>query len=894
MAAGPWGGPVRRALLAGLLALLPWAASAHPAIAQADALLNRASATLQGPPQPSAWADVRAAQALFARTPRLTARERALGASRAAQLSSWLYTSEGNHPAARARGRAALRLALRWQPADGAEVLGARQALFSQAVTRGQWKQAQAELAALQPWMPADDACDDPVCALVLLHRSQMHSALGDAARAYAERERVYALALRRNDGPELAWDALSLAHLARMLQRPEDEKRWLQDVLQRAERGGVAADHPAVVQAGTSYATLLAAEGGSALATARTQAQRNTAALEAARGPIDRDRAGLLLSEAALSHQAGDLDAVRREAAEALAIGWAIDEPTTAWQAIQRLVFVAEQTDDARGEALYGKALVNALQQQRLRLQDSPAEAQQHFIQRLLQSYENLADTLVRQQRLPEAEQVLALVRDGAYHALVRSAPPMRLLPLTPNEQTVEQQLAAQRTALAQATVRWNQAGRPRGDGEAGVRQALAQTVDAVLTLPGAAVTTAPALATPPDTPAAPAGDAPRVLYLPGPQTLRIAVQHGGTSTVRDVPLREERLLEQLAALRRTLQNPASDPRPQAQVLYQQLWAPIADLLPPGAPGDAPLVRIHPEGALRYLPFGVLFDGTHWLAERATLALDGGEVSDAEGTPDTPPRNAPARHGWALLGASRGAGLPALPQVPAELRAIQREAPGGPASTRVALDGAFTPQRLQTALARQRVVHIASHFVLAPTDPGAGWLQLGAGRRVTLQALAGPAYRFDGLDLLTLSACETAVPTGPQGDGTPLESLAWLAHARGARNVLASLWSIPDQTTGALMQDFYRALAAGQPAASALQQAQRAMRERAATAEGAPSAMAVRGLRPASTSHGPEDASTALQGTRHPYYWGAFVVLSRPESAPVALPKSELSAQMQ
>lgn len=892
-------------LLAGLLLflLLPLhSGAAGPALQQADALLQRAGRTLQGPPEAAAWDDLRTARRLFAHGAQLTARERGLGASRAAQVASWLYHQRGEAAAAQAQGRQALRAALRWQRADGPEVLGARQALFSQAVARGRWREAQTALAALQPWLPADGACDDALCATVLSHRSQLHFALGDTARAYAERQAAHRHSRRTGDGNALAWDGSSLAALARLLGRPEDERRWLQALRQDVAAGRISAEHPAAALVRTRLAELDAdaSAGTAALAQARAQAAREVDAMEATSGFIERDRAGLLLMQAQLSRRAGDTAAAQRQAAEALAIAWALDNGDLAWQAAERLADAAEGADDAPGEAAYGKAFVNALQQHRARLGDASAAAQQRFVARLMHGYENLADALVRQQRLAEAEQVLALVRDGAYHALVRSAPPPQLLPFAPAEQAAQQRLAQRRADLMQAMARWNQASRPRGEGEAAVRAALEPVVAAVLALPGAAEP-GPPPAAPAPAPALALGGPPRVLYLPGTRTLRIAVQHDGQTTVREVPLPEEQLLQQIAALRRALQDPASDPRPLAHALYRQLWAPVADLLPPSsAPPSAgpaapppPLVRVHPVGALRYLPFGVLFDGTHWLVERTTLALDGGMPAPTRPAP--PPAR---RDGWALLGASHGAGLPALPHVGAELRAIQREAlatAAGPAD--VALDDAFTPQRLQHALARQRVVHIASHFVLVPGQPGAGWLQLGRNRRITLQALAGPEYRFDGLDLLTLSACETAVPSGPQGDGTALESLAWLAHARGARHVLASLWAIPDASTHPLMQAFYRALATGLPPASALQQAQRTLLAGGdlrplGIAGGQPRA-ALRGLGalPPESAQPQPPAPPARMGL-HPYHWGAFVLLSQPEADHDLLPITEHPVQ--
>ena len=76
--------------------------------------------------------------------------------------------------------------------------------------------------------------------------------------------------------------------------------------------------------------------------------------------------------------------------------------------------------------------------------------------------------------------------------------------------------------------------------------------------------------------------------------------------------------------------------------------------------------------------------------------------------------------------------------------------------------------------------------------------------------------------DLVTLSACETAVGQEAGGDG--LLSLTRAFHHAGARTVLASLWRVDDQATSSLMKQFYARLRSGESKDNALREAQRAM----------------------------------------------------------------------
>ena len=50
---------------------------------------------------------------------------------------------------------------------------------------------------------------------------------------------------------------------------------------------------------------------------------------------------------------------------------------------------------------------------------------------------------------------------------------------------------------------------------------------------------------------------------------------------------------------------------------------------------------------------------------------------------------------------------------------------------------------------------------------------------------------------------------------------MAGIALQVGVRSVLASLWSVPDESTSILVEEFYQNLRAGKSKAEALQQAQ-------------------------------------------------------------------------
>ena len=99
--------------------------------------------------------------------------------------------------------------------------------------------------------------------------------------------------------------------------------------------------------------------------------------------------------------------------------------------------------------------------------------------------------------------------------------------------------------------------------------------------------------------------------------------------------------------------------------------------------------------------------------------------------------------------------------------------------------------------------------------------------------------------DLVTLSACETALASGYFTDVPAGDEFVGLTRAfmlAGGQSILASLWEVNDASTLNFMVDFYRQLGRRNKAAS-LSQVQRQM----------------------SQSEG---------GYQHPYYWAPFVLI--------------------
>jgi CHAT domain-containing protein len=128
----------------------------------------------------------------------------------------------------------------------------------------------------------------------------------------------------------------------------------------------------------------------------------------------------------------------------------------------------------------------------------------------------------------------------------------------------------------------------------------------------------------------------------------------------------------------------------------------------------------------------------------------------------------------------------------------------------------------------------------------------------------------LSGLELAVLSACETGLGDVAGGEGA--FGLQRAFHLAGTRDVIASLWKIPDRPTAALMAEFYRNLwELNLPPIEALRQAQltiyrnpNLIPELAARFRG--KFEEVQGAKDVGASPGPG-------GTTHPRMWAAFIL---------------------
>jgi CHAT domain-containing protein len=273
--------------------------------------------------------------------------------------------------------------------------------------------------------------------------------------------------------------------------------------------------------------------------------------------------------------------------------------------------------------------------------------------------------------------------------------------------------------------------------------------------------------------------------------------------------PVTSDMLTKEVRIFRKLLQDRNNGKHLQhGQTLYDWLLRPLEnDLLK----ASIDTLVFVPDGALRTIPMSALHDGKRYLIQKYAVAIiPGMDLID--------PRPID-RHNVSLL--SMGLtepvqGFPALPNVGDELKSV-KDVYGG----KMLMNDQFVVTSMQRELKDNtfNIVHIASHG-LVDQDVNKSFL-LAYDDKITMQRLSEviglSQFRSSPIELLTLSACETAV-----GDDRAALGLAGVAVKAGARSALATLWFIDDEATSQLVAEFYRQL--GNPSISkavALQRAQ-------------------------------------------------------------------------
>ncbi|NEO24350.1 tetratricopeptide repeat protein, partial [Moorena sp. SIO4A5] len=304
-----------------------------------------------------------------------------------------------------------------------------------------------------------------------------------------------------------------------------------------------------------------------------------------------------------------------------------------------------------------------------------------------------------------------------------------------------------------------------------------------------------------------------------------------------RTVKVKQKDLERAIQNFRRLLANPARNARTPAEQLYEWLIKPIeADL----AKANAKTIIYAPDGKLRYIPLGALYDGEQWLIERLRVnqitALSLTSL-DNQPTPQLDVFAAAVTKAHTIPIGDKRHNFDPLQYAQPEVERLAETFP----NTKTLIDKEFHGDTIYQ-MNDYSVVHLATHALFDKTKQDS-FILFGDGSHVTLSQVE-EKWDLSNVDLVVLSACQTGLG-GELGDGKEILGFGYLMQNAGADAAIASLWSVNDEGTQALMNKFYQVLKQGNVTkAEALRQAQIAL------------------------------ITKVEYGLEHPFYWAPFILI--------------------
>lgn len=362
--------------------------------------------------------------------------------------------------------------------------------------------------------------------------------------------------------------------------------------------------------------------------------------------------------------------------------------------------------------------------------------------------------------------------------------------------------------------------------------------------------------------------GTTPAVLWaIPRKDHLHLVlITPNGEPIVRDLYDVPRELLDKTTEqFHRYVSRPSGNAyMPAARKLYDWIIGPYEDEFL--APAGIDTLLVCPGDGLRGVALAALHDGEQFLVEKySTTTIPAFNLIDTNYSPIEPGN-------LLAMGVSEFTDLAPLPAVPVELANIAwqlrmaDEERDRTWQDRSLLNQNFTLENFNALLGRQSydIVHLATHAEFKPGKPENSYIQLWD-QRLTLEEVNNLNWQLPNLELLVLSACETAV-----GDSEAEMGFAGLALRAGVKSAVASLWDVSDVGTLALMSEFYHQIPRSTTKAEALRQAQlNLLRD-------TPSAVDLSRLQ---KTLGDDSLDTAQMpaSLSHPFYWAGFKMISSP-----------------
>lgn len=517
------------------------------------------------------------------------------------------------------------------------------------------------------------------------------------------------------------------------------------------------------------------------------------------------------------------------------------------------------EQNQPELAIAFY-KQSVNITEAIRTDLQALPQEQQQSYAKTVADTYRGLANLLLQQNRVLEAQEVLDLLKLQELDDYLRN--------VRGNKQT------AQGLDLWQAEQRileiYEQMFSPNGDEQGRSFETFLNHPDVIASVEQLK-RNARGQNLNPDQLARlqdnlqQLGDTALLYPLILEDRVELVLVTPSSLVRKTVAVERVKLNEAIANFRSDLTNPSRNPIPNAQQLYQWLIQPLEDDL---EQAKVNTILYAADGQLRYIPLAALHNGNQWLIQRFSLNhITAASLTNFSRNGTRPLQILAAAYSDPQLNYQFQIGedqfnFNGLTFAGIEVETLAKEIP----NTKTFFNQDFSLNNIEPRLGEYSIVHLATHAKFVSTSPHDSFILFGSGERVTLADIN--KWKLSDVDLVVLSACQTAA-SGELGNGEEILGFGYQIQRTGAEAAIASLWTVDDGGTQALMNAFYAALQTEKVTkAEALRQAQIALISGDYSALGEQRGiLVVERIR--------NNLSSEVQNRlTHPYYWAPFILI--------------------
>ncbi|MCL2924348.1 MAG: tetratricopeptide repeat protein [Trichodesmium sp. MAG_R04] len=298
------------------------------------------------------------------------------------------------------------------------------------------------------------------------------------------------------------------------------------------------------------------------------------------------------------------------------------------------------------------------------------------------------------------------------------------------------------------------------------------------------------------------------------------VLIKAEGEPIHKTVAVTAEEINKAIADFRLTISDPIQDAKKHSEKLYSWLIKPIEDEL---TKANINTIIYAPDNQLRYIPLTGLYDGEKWLVERFSVNnIIAASLTNFETQPTNQPRVLAAALTEGEYQVQIGNREVMLKPTTGKLvENLAEKIPG----SRQLVNSEFSSQTIINNFNDYNILHLDTPVVLLTEKEGNGkpedsFILFGDGDRINISDMEN--WLLPNVDLVVLSAAETNI-SGRMGNGEEIVGFGYQMQNAGVGTIITSLWRVNDDSDQ-LMNTFYTVLQEGKSQAEALRAAQISM----------------------------------------------------------------------